>query len=309
MSDEQRSKDQKYRAGFIGLVGLPNAGKSTLTNLLVGEKVSIVTPKAQTTRQRVTGLISEPSGQIALVDAPGVIESQQGLNSYLQDEFKEVLAQSDGLLLLLAKDSSNLDLIKKMVGMIKDSGKPWAVLLTKTDLELGDQALLQVVEEIQGQGPPFFSMSLLKPKPAEVKALKEALLQMLPLSPSPLFDSDIYTTQTLRQMAAELVREKAFALLHQEIPYGLAVRILRFVEDEGPVVKIYAEILLAKSNHKAIVVGQGGRMIRQMGMEARRDLEKILGRQVYLDLHVAVKKDWFKNPAVMKELGYVTSAQ
>ncbi len=302
-----------YRAGFVGLVGLPNAGKSTLTNLLVGEKVSIVTAKAQTTRQRVSGVVTMEQGQIVLVDAPGVISADQtqGLNTYLQGELVDLIEESDALLLVLQRELLDLNAVRAMIDRVERAAKPWAVVVTKMDLKLGQPELQELMEGFRHRGIPVFELALLKLKAnsPEVRALKLALLELLPESPAPLYDPELYTTQSQRQLAAELIREQCFSLLHQEIPYGIAVRVLRFIEDDGPVVKVYAEILVNKDNHKGIVVGKGADMVRRIGSQARQELEKILGRKVFLDLHVAVKKDWVKNPGIMKELGYVISTK
>lgn len=297
------NKANTFKAGFVALVGEPNAGKSTLHNILIGEKVSIVTPKPQTTRQRVMGILTTERSQLVFVDAPGVLTSTSGLNSFLRDEAQDVIKNADVVIALLAADApegSAQDLLRS----IRERKKPFVAVITKADLLVGT-ATPRFFKFLLEEKIPFFSISALRrPEEAREEILK-AVEPLLPHSPAPLYGDDVYTTQTLRQMAAEAVREACFLNLHQEIPYGLAVQILRFTEDEGPVVKILAELIIEKENHKAMVIGAKGSMLKKIGTEARAVIERLVGRQVFLELHVTVKPNWFKNKKLMEELGYV----
>jgi GTP-binding protein Era len=293
---------KSYRAGFVALIGQPNAGKSTLLNTLLGEKVSIVSPKPQTTRVRVSGILSRPDAQIVFVDSPGALKSTSGINSFLQQELQDVIENSDVLCAVLGADDSE-ESAKELVATLRKSTKPWTVLITKIDL-LGGTRTPKFFKYLIEEQVPFVSISSMKrPEEARDEVLSR-LIPLLPDAPAPLYDEELYTTQTIRQMVAEFVREACFDHLRQEVPYGLAVRIEEFKENE-PVVKIRANLVIDKENHKAIVIGAKGQTIKAIGVQARGQIEKLIGRQVFLELHVDVRPDWTKNPRMMKELGYV----
>ena len=293
-----------YRAGFVGLIGLPNSGKSTLMNALVGKKVSIVTSKPQTTRRRVMGLISEKDFQIVFVDAPGVVKAKSGLNLFLREEAEDVISQSDALSAVLNIDERRAEHLEEIVQMVKASGKPWIALMHKTDLpQLHRPQILR--EKLALLGVPIAQgSSLVEPK-AVREILLESLLTLIPDAKATLYDEEMYTLSSTRELCAEIIREKCFELLHQEIPFGLAVKIQRYAEDDGPLVNIFSEIMVAKENHRAIVIGREGATLKQIGTEARKEMEKLTGRRIYLDLKVQSKKGWQKNPGMMKDLGYV----
>lgn len=295
-----------YRAGFVALIGAPNAGKSTLLNAILEEKVSIVSAKPQTTRRRVMGILNQPEAQIVFVDAPGVIKSSSGINKFLKDEAADVMHSADVVCLLLAADQ-NETVAEELLASAKRSNKPWTVVLTKSDL-LGGTRTPRFFKTLIEEQIPFVSVSSLKkPKEARDEVLTR-LLPLLPPSPAPLYDTEIHTTETLRQMAAEFVREACFEHLRQEIPYGLAVKTTEYVEEEK-ISRVRCEIIVDKPNHKAIVIGAGGAQIKQIGIEARKELERVAGIQVFLELHVAVQEGWTDNPRMMKELGYVVAKE
>jgi GTPase len=291
-----------YRAGFVALIGQPNAGKSTLLNALLKDKVSIVSDKPQTTRSRVTGILTQPDSQIVFVDAPGTLKSTSGINTFLIEEVRSVVESADVVCLLLAADSSE-DSAKELIGMARQSKKPFVVIVTKNDL-LGGTRSPKFFNFLLEEQLPFVSISTVKRTDEARSEVLNRVIPLLPKSPAPLYDEDLYTTQTLRQMSAEFVREACFENLHQEVPYGLAVRIAKF-DEEGPVVKIRADIVVEKDNHKAIVIGAKGQTIKKIGTEARQQIERIVGSKVFLELHVQVKENWTKNPRILKELGYV----
>lgn len=291
-----------YRAGFVALIGEPNAGKSTLLNTILDEKVSIVSDKPQTTRTRVTGILNLENAQVVFVDAPGNLKSTSGINKFLQEEIDDVIENADVVCALLGADAS-LESVKELIAKLRKSKKPWTVLVTKADLLKGTSTpkffKLLLDEQI-----PFVSVSSLKRPDEAREEVLGRIVPLLPLTPGPLYDEELYTTQTMRELTAEMVREACFENLRQEIPYGLAVKIREFKEDQ-PVVKISAELVLDKDNHKAIVIGAKGATLKKIGMAARKQIENLVGGKVFLELHVSVKKDWTKNPRMMKELGYV----
>ncbi len=295
-----------FRAGFVGLIGLPNSGKSTLLNALVGEKVSIVTAKPQTTRRRVMGLmnVTEPAAQLVLVDAPGVVKAKSGLNRFLREEADDVISESDVLIGVLNIDESKQENLQEIIDILKASGKPWIALVHKTDLPQAHRPQI-LQEKLREQNIPVILGSALSNPKAVRAALIDLVVPLLPLAPAPLYDQEFYTLSSTRDLCAEIIRERCFESLHQEIPFGLAVKIQMFQENEGPVVKIFSEVMVAKENHRAIVVGRGGTLLKKIGSEARQEMEKLIGRQVYLDIKVVAKRNWQRNTGMMKELGYV----
>ncbi|MCB9026542.1 MAG: GTPase Era [Bdellovibrionaceae bacterium] len=292
------------KAGFLGLIGLPNSGKSTLVNALVGEKVSIVTAKPQTTRQNVLGILNVPNAQIIFVDTPGEVKAQDGINKYLQQEFEKSLDESDALIAILNMDAPNSDSLQRILDMVKDSKKPWLPLITKTDLPQSFR-LIKLQEMVEAAGKPFITANYNRSTESLREDMLAEFIKILPESPAPLYDPELYTTQTMREMTQEVVREKCFEALRDEVPYGLAVDIRKYEENEQPTIHIHADLILNKESHKPMVVGSRGQRIKHIGTMARKDLEKILGRPVFLQLFVKVKKNWTKNSLTMKELGYV----
>lgn len=298
------------KAGFVGLIGLPNAGKSTLLNLLVEEKVSIVTPKPQTTRRRVLGILNGQGLQAVIVDAPGVVSAKSGLNQFLEREALDVIASSDALCAVLNIDEDQKDNLDKILELVRSSHKPWFCVITKVDLIDKAHRLQRLKDELKEKSPNVKVMDVSKTWTAEDAkkfraAFQEQMKALLPDSPAPLYDVELFTPHTLREMVAEVVREKCFENLHQEIPYNIAVRISKYDESDPGMIRIFAEIVTAKENHKPIVIGKGGSVIKAIGTDSRKELEKLLDTKVYLNLDVAVRAEWFENPRMMKELGYV----
>lgn len=292
-----------FRAGFVGLIGLPNSGKSTLMNAMVGEKVSIVTSKPQTTRRRVIGLMSGEKYQFVFVDAPGVVRAKSGLNMFLREEAFDVAAQSDMLIAVLNVDEKRPEQLDEIIQIAQESGKPWIALIHKTDLpEIHRPQILR--DKLSGMNVPVIMGSAKEDPDSLREKLVEQILPLLPYSDGPLYDAELYTLSSVKELSCEIIREKCFETLHQEVPFGLAVRILKF-DEEGPIIKIHGEILVSKENHRGIVIGKGGQALKAIGSEARKEIEKLIGQKVYLDIQVASKKDWQKNPGIMRELGYV----
>lgn len=307
----ENTKDQKlsnsYRAGYLGLVGLPNAGKSTLLNALVQEKVAIVSPKPQTTRRRSIGLLSEDRGQIILLDAPGIIEAHQGLNAFLRQEAEDVISQSDALALVLNLDAPSLEDLKEVFNLVVQSNKPWFYVLSKTDLKLAERRKPILISHLKTWMPqvvPGIDWNLSEEKKKSFKQeFCDLAFPLLPESQAPLFDPEFYTTQSMRELVAEFIREKCFLLLEHELPYSIAVRIRKF-DESAPVPRVEADILVSKANHKSIVIGKNGQMLKQIGSLARAELEALLGKKCYLGLQVVVRENWQRNPGLMRDLGY-----
>lgn len=296
-----------YKAGFVGLIGQPNAGKSTLLNILVKERVSIVSSKPQTTRRRVLGISSSDKGQIVFVDAPGVIRAEKGLNAFLTQEALDVIEQSDVIFAILAIDSERKEEIEEIVKLAVESKKPWIAVITKSDVEEFHRRIISIEEMVMKHKncKAVFKISNQWREDLELvrNEMIAKVLELLPESPQPLYDIELYTPHTVKEMAAEIVREKCFEVLHHEIPYTIAVRMQKF-DESGPLPKIYCEILVAKESHKPIVIGKKGDNIKNIGTLARKEIEKMMGQKVFLSLEVTVRENWTENRNIMKDLGY-----
>lgn len=294
-----------YKAGFVGLIGEPNAGKSTLMNYLIDEKVSIVSPKPQTTRRRVHGIHSHDDGQIVFVDSPGLIHAKEGLNAFLEKEAGEVIKESDALIAVLSVDADKKESIEEVINIVAKSGKPWMAVITKTDLGDKGHRVVTMRTLLEPFSVPIVAVSLKDDEYLQEKPqLLEKIRSLLPASDKPLYEDDIYTQESMRDLACEIVREKCFEFCHQEIPYNLAVRAIKFDEETKKIPHLSIEIIVAKENHKGIVIGKGAENLKKIGSEARKDIESMMGEKVFLDLKVSFRDSWFNNERIMKELGY-----
>lgn len=292
------------KAGFLAVVGLPNSGKSTLVNALVGDKVSIVTHKPQTTRKRVHGIFTNEKMQVIFVDAPGFVKDEKGLNGFIKEECESILKDADAVLMLLDVDRGTPAPLLAMIHKLQDIKKPKAAVITKTDINAERASTLGA--QLRINGIPYESVSVKENSSQAVERVLELIEGILPESPAPLYDPELYTTEQLRDLVSELVREQCFLFLQQEIPYGLAVEVRKFEEKPG-LTRIFADVIVEKDNHRMVVLGKGGQMIRQIGSGARAGIEKLVDTKVYLELHVAVKKKWYKNQQQMEALGYVVN--
>lgn len=294
-----------YRSGFVGLIGQPNAGKSTLMNYLIDQKVSIVTAKPQTTRRRILGIHTEEKGQIIFIDAPGVVKAEKGLNSFLEKEAENVMRESDILMAVVSVDEKDAESNQKILDMVKSSKKPWIGLITKTDVDAKAHRILILKNMIESMGVKCLQVSCVRDGKEGRDVILEALLPLLPEAPGPLYEDDLYTTENVRDLIAEIIREKCFLNLEHEIPYQVAVQIRKFDEKAKPCPHIYADILVGKDSHKPIVVGKKATVIKKISQESREEVEKLMQEKVYLELNVVVKEQWFDHKQTMKELGYV----
>lgn len=299
-----------YQSGIVGVVGLPNAGKSTLVNALVGEKVSIVTSKPQTTRKRVTGVLTQPGLQVVLTDAPGFLSAQSGLNGFLSEESQAVIEDVECLIFVISLAGGSLAEVVEPLRKVQASQKPVFCYLNKLDQAKSSfQSEVELLVEEMG----FERLAGSAIDLGSLNEIRQTLLnwfqKVLPETGAPLYDEEIYTTQNLRELAEEVIREAAFENLHQEIPFGLGVKVVKFDEESPKLARIYAEIWVNRDSHKGMVVGAGASVLKTIGIKARQGLEAILGQKVFLDLRVKVKKNWIKNDNLLKELGYVLSSQ
>jgi len=288
------------RAGFLGVIGQPNSGKSTLVNLIIGEKVSIVSPKPQTTRKRAIGLFTDDECQIAFVDSPGFVKASNKLNEFIGNEYEEIINGSDALIFLHSiSDSENK--LEVLIEYAKKTKKPFLFLLNKCDLKSAKKDI--ALKRLYDEKVNFYEISSQNGQKYIQEKLVPLMKKMLPLTEKLMFEDEIYTTQTVREMCAEYIREKCFSNLYHEIPYGLAIKIIKF-DENGKIPKIYAEIYVNKESHKSMVVGKSGSTIKIIGTQARIEIEKLMNQKIYLNLQVKVKKSWINNQNQLKEFGY-----
>ncbi|HKV55474.1 MAG TPA: GTPase Era [Candidatus Binataceae bacterium] len=296
------SSDSQHRAGFVTIGGRTNVGKSTLLNHLVGQKVAIVTPRPQTTRRRIVGVRTDPDAQIILIDTPGLHEPHRPLNRRMVDTARRCLTEGEVILavveaggVLRAEDREVLEELLKL-------GRPTIVAINKIDT-IKREALIQVAEEVHQRAPAAEIVPVSALSGENLDELIRVIKAMLPVG-EPLMPGEQYTDQTERMLAEEIVREKIFIAMRQEIPFSTAVRVEHFSDEpERNLTRISAQIIVEREPHKGMVIGAGGRMLKEIGTQARLELEQILDRRVFLELHVKVEKGWTSDPRKLKELG------
>ena len=295
------AQDTGFRAGHVAMVGRPNVGKSTLLNRLIGQKLSITSKRPQTTRDRVMGILTRADAQFVFVDTPGV-QSGHGsrLNRYMNRSAAQAVEQVDAVALVLEALRFGAADRKVLAGI--PAGVPVIAVVNKID-RLADKAALLPFLATLSEAYPFRDIV---PVSAESGAQCELLLDVLrghlPQGEA-IYGEDELTDRSERFLAAELVREKLFRLLGEEVPYATAVEIERF-EQEGGLRRIAATILVDRAGQKPIVIGRGGEKLKAIGTQARQDMEKLFGGKVFLELFVKVREGWMDNPAVLKRLGY-----
>ena len=294
---------RRHRSGFVGIAGPPNVGKSTLLNRILGEKISITSPKPQTTRNRILGIAHRARAQIIFVDTPGVHGARKALNMRMVDAALTALDDMDVVLLVLdaaAPDPAAERLLVKKLGQLR---RPVVLALNKTDL-VAKPALLALIAR-WSQAVAFQALVPVSAKTGDqLPALLEALEACLPEGP-PLFPADAVTDLPERFIAAEMIREKVFRFTGQEIPYSTAVTIEHFAEEDRPaLVKIFATIHVERDSQKGVVIGKGGAKLRQIGTAARSEIQRMLGARVYLKLLVRVQKNWSQDSRALRRFGY-----
>ena len=290
-----------HRAGFVNIVGKPNAGKSTLMNLLVGEKLAIITPKAQTTRHRILGIVNGEDYQLVFSDTPGVLEPAYKLQENMLQQVNEALTDADVLIWLIdiseLNEASEADFAKRL----KSTGKPVIVALNKIDLA-HQQKLEQAVEICAHILPGAEILPVSALHESGIDFLQRKLISLLPEAP-PYYDKDQLTDRPERFFVAEIIREKILMNYSREVPYSVEVVVTEFREAQEPLL-IRAEIHVVRESQKAILIGHRGQALKKTGTEARKDIEAFLDRKVYLELFVKVSKDWRDSETQLKRFGY-----
>jgi len=295
--------DDNFRSGFVAIAGTPNVGKSTLLNRLLGEKVSITSKKPQTTRNRILGIMHMPEAQIIFIDTPGVHKATSPLNTRIVEVAMSTLGEVDLILILADVMSKNIDSERILIQNIKGQNKPVLLALNKIDL-IKKPLLLSVIDQWEKVYPFKEIIPLSAKTGSQVDVLIKTIEALLPLGP-PFFPPDSITDLTERFIVSELIREKVFRLTNKEIPYSIAVTVDSFSENKkSSVVKIHATIHVERDSQKGIVIGKSGGKLKTIGETARKDIERLLDKKVYLILFVRVQKNWSKNTKSLRKFGY-----
>jgi GTPase len=289
----------KFKSGFVTIMGRPNVGKSTLMNALTGEKLAITSPKAQTTRHRIFGIITTPWYQIVYSDTPGAITPKYKLQEKMMDFVRSALEDADVILYLVALEDKNE--FPELIQMARDTGIPMVFVINKADLQKGSQVVDKMAYwNEQCPGLEMMAVSALTKENTE--KLLGRIVELLPVHP-PYFPEGEITDRPERFFAAEIIREKIFLNYDQEIPYSSEVVVTEFKEDEK-IIRIMAEIFVERTSQKGILIGHKGENLKKVGMEARKDMEAFFQKQVHLQTYVKVEKDWRKDERKLKRFGY-----
>jgi GTP-binding protein Era len=297
------SVEKDFRSGYVSIVGRPNVGKSTLLNTILGEKISIVTPRPQTTRKRITGIRTTENSQIVFIDTPGIHKPHHTLGEFMVKEAKEALKDVDLVLFMVEpRHPGHADTL--IVNLLRETvkGRPVLLLINKVDL-VKKSELLPVMDEYSRLYPfgDIFPLSALNGD--EVKLLLDEIEKRLPYGPK-YYPDDIVTDQYERVVVSEIIREKVMTATEEEVPHSVAVEIFQWSERENGMLFLDANIYVERAGQKGIIIGQGGKKLKEIGSAARADIEKLLGRKVFMKLWVKVKEGWRSDRRVLKELGF-----
>lgn len=292
-----------FKSGFIGIIGRPNVGKSTLLNSILGEKIAITTSKPQTTRNRIMGIKNVPDGQLIFLDTPGIHKAEKPLNRYMVREATETFESVDIILLIVEAETGAHGDDQMIIDSLKDTSIPVMLLINKIDL-VEKTILLPLIDEFSRLFPFREIVPVSATKGNGVSLLLDLIRQTLPEGPQ-YFPEDTITDRSERFLAAEILREKIILLTRREIPYATAVTIDTFKENEAKnLIRIQATVTVEKPSQKGILIGRKGAMLKEIGTHARLEMEKFFASKIFLEVFVRVEKDWTKSPRLLKELGY-----
>jgi GTP-binding protein Era len=302
----------EYAAGFACLVGRPNAGKSTLTNALVGQKVAITSSKPQTTRHTIRGIVTTDDYQLVLVDTPGLHKPRTLLGERLNDQVRETLLEVDVIGFCLPADQKigpgDTFIAKELTEVQRAKKRPVVAIATKIDL-VDKERLAEHLMAIDRLGEWDAIVPCSAADGRQVDDVARVLASYLPPSPGPLYPDGVLTDEPEAVMIAELVREAALEGVRDELPHSLAVVVEEMVPRDGrptdnPLLDVRVNLFVERSSQKAIIIGRGGSRLREVGTNARRGIEALLGQRVFLDLHVKIAKDWQRDPKQLQRLGF-----
>lgn len=290
-----------FKSGFVAIVGEPNAGKSTLLNQLIGQKLCIVTPKIQTTRHRILGIYTTESSQIIFSDTPGVLQPKYALHEAMMKFVYQSLSDSDVILWLIDAETMNIN--QEIQNKVKQSQKPCILLLNKIDAFSSEQSE-QKVEELHQQLPEYEILPISATQGIHTEFILKKLEQLLPEGPL-YFDEDQISDRNERFFVSEIIREKILLRYAKEVPYSVEVVVNTFSFDEkSQKTHIQADIIVLRETQKQIIIGEGGKAIKRLGIIARQEIEKFLQTPVHLSLYVKVQPDWRDKKRTLKDYGY-----
>ena len=289
-----------FKSGFVNIFGYPNAGKSTLINKLIGEEIAIVTPKVQTTRKRMMGFLTTKECQIIFSDTPGILEPAYELQKTMMMDIHEAFEDAD-IILYLVEISDKTDKHVEYIEKIKSLKIPFFLLLNKIDLS-EQKELENKITEWRNYLPKEQIVPMSALHSFNVSELLEKIKELLPVHPA-YYDDDILTDKSERFIASELIRKQIFLKYEQEIPYSTEVVISSFKEEES-IIFINADIYVSRRTQKPIIIGKGGSALKDVGTEARLEMEKFFGKKIMLELYVRIKENWRNKPLDLRRFGY-----
>lgn len=295
------TENPSYKSGFVALIGRPNVGKSTLMNRLIGQRIAITSNKPQTTRNRIRTVLTLEEGQIVFLDTPGIHKAKNKLGDYMVNAAENTVDQVDVVLWLVEPTDFIGAGERHIIEQLKKAKVPVILVINKTDTVKKDE-ILHFIDTYRKELDFQEIVPCSALKGHNTDELVKCILKYLPYGPA-FYDEDTITDQPIRQIAAELIREKALRLLEDEIPHGIAVTI-ESMQEKGNICHIEATIICERESHKGIIIGKGGSMLKKIGSKARPDIEKMLEMQVNLKLWVKVKKDWRDSDFLLKNYGY-----
>lgn len=293
--------NKNFKAGFATIIGRPNVGKSTLMNQIIGQKIAITSNKPQTTRNRIMTVYTDEDGQIVFLDTPGLHKAKNKLGNYMMSAADSSLKDADVALFMLEANKPIGNAEKEIIDSLNKVNQPKILVINKIDA-ITREALIGVIEKYSKLGSFDEVVPVSATDGTNCKELVDTIMKYLPYG-EPFYDEDTVTDQPVRQIAAEMIREKALHALNDEIPHGIAVMIEK-MDFSGRVVQIEATVVCEKDSHKGIIIGKGGEMLKKIGTNARFEIEKMLEQKVNLKLFVKVKKEWRDSEYLLKNFGY-----
>ena len=300
---------EDFRAGFVSIVGRPNVGKSTLTNALVGQKVAITSGRPETTRHNIRGIVHRPHAQVVLVDTPGYHRPRTLLGKRLNDMVREALAEVDCVVFCLPADQKIGPGDRFIARELRDVRRPIIAVATKCDLVSRERLMRHLIDiDTLGEWAAIVPVSAVTGE--RIGMLTDVLINHLPPSP-PLYPSDDVTDESRNTLIAEFIREAALEGVREELPHSLAVQVEEIIEREArpgqkgkPLLDVHVNVYVERDSQKAIIIGKGGSRLKEIGTKARAEIEELLGRRIFLDLHVRTAKDWQSDPKMLGRLGF-----
>jgi len=292
-----------FRSGFVGIVGRPNVGKSTMLNYYLGQKVAIVSPRPQTTRHRILGVLTRDTAQVMFLDTPGFHRPQHALGRFMLEVAKAVMDEADVIVVVFDGRHGITEDDRRMFARLKQAGRPCIMAINKVDL-VKKPKLLPLIDACAKMQLFTDCIPVSALNGEQMDVLLSRIIMHLPEGPR-WYESTDRTDQTTQQLIGEFIREQALIATHEEVPHAVAVLVDQ-IEEQEHLTSIQATILVERPGQKAILIGRGGQMLKHIGQEARRQLERLLGRKVYLGLWVKVAEGWRSDDRVLRQLGYMS---